>query len=74
MINEQLNDTVEAYLVSLLKTKLSISVLGKEIPLEVKDIADGCVGVSLWFDTFEHAIKWGGEDCAIKKGMFEMQL
>lgn len=61
----------KAYLSQYLKQIVVVSVLGKEVELEVKGIADGCVGISLWFDTLEHAIKWGGDASNILVGEYE---
>ena len=39
------------------KSSLTVGVIGKEVELSVCDIADGCVGVALLFDTKENAFK-----------------
>ncbi len=61
----------KAYLSGYLKQTLTVGVLGKEVDLDVKGVADGCVGISLWFDTLEHAIEWGGENSNIQVGEYE---
>ena len=62
----------DAWLVGSLKQTVYVSVLGREVPLEVKDLADGCVGVSLWFDTLEHATEYAGDKDEILKGQYEV--
>lgn len=40
------------------KSSLTVDVVGKEVELSVCDIADGCVGIVLVFDTPENAFKY----------------
>ena len=49
------------YLVDSLKTTISINVMGKEKQLSCNGLADGCVGISLWFDSEKSAKKYGGK-------------
>ena len=51
MTNEQLRKKIEKiYLAPKLKQNIAVSVMGREVELPCKDLADGCVGVSLWFE------------------------
>ena len=45
------------FLSMAVKSSLTVGVVGKEVELYVCDIADGCVGVALLFDTPENAFK-----------------
>ena len=45
------------FLSMAVKHLLTVGVSSKEVELSVCDIADGCVGVALLFDTKENAFK-----------------
>lgn len=49
-------------MVQLMKPTITVSTFGINKELPCSDIADGCVGISLWFESEESAKKWGGED------------
>ncbi len=51
-----------AYLVSTLATDAQISVFGIKNSVGLSGLAEGCVGVSLWFDTRKHAEEYLGEE------------
>jgi hypothetical protein len=53
------------WLALCLKKEAEISVLGREVKLPFKDMADGCVGCLLAFDTKEAAAEYAGENVAI---------
>ncbi len=61
-----MNDDTRIVMVQLMKPTITVSSFGMEKPLECSDIADGCVGISLWFDSEENAKKWGGEDADLQ--------
>ena len=61
----------EAYMVSTIIRTLTVSVMGKDVELPLKDSADGCIGVSLWFDTLENAVAYAGDGDEIKKATYE---
>lgn len=61
----------KAYMVNSLKTDITVSVMGKEVDLPVKDIADGCVGVSLWFDSIDSAKDWGQDGDVISAATYQ---
>lgn len=60
-----------AYMVNTIKQDVTVMVMGQEKQLPLKDLADGCIGVSLWFDTQEHAIAWAEDGDFISKGNFQ---
>ena len=45
-----------------LKKETEVLVLGKEVTLPFSDMADGCVGCMLGFDTRESAVKYIGDE------------
>ena len=55
-------NSTTTYMVKTIKQELTASVYGREVPLSLKDAADGCIGVSLWFDTIEHALDYADND------------
>ncbi len=61
----------EAHMVSTITQTLTVSAMGKEVELPLKDLADGCIGVSLWFDTLENAVAYAGDGDEIKKATYE---
>lgn len=56
---------VSAFMVNTIKPQLQVSVLGSITDLSLKDAGDGCIGVSLWFDTLEHALKYADYDTSL---------
>jgi len=64
----------EAYMVSTITQTLTVSIMGKEVELPLKDLADGCIGVSLWFDTLEDAVEYAGDGDEIKKAIYEPKV
>lgn len=62
--------TEKAYMVNSIKQDVTISVVGKEVNLPLCDLADGCIGVSLWFDTKEHALEWGQDGDVISEATY----
>ncbi len=61
----------EMYLVNSMKQTLTVVAMGIERDLPLKGVAEGCIGVSLWFDTLEHAKAWGGDDAEITVGKYK---
>jgi len=53
------------WLALYLAKEAEISVIGREVKLPFKDMADGCVGCLLAFDTKEAAAKYAGDNGAI---------
>lgn len=53
------------WLALCLAKEAEISVLGREVKLPFKDIADGCVGCLLAFDTKKAAAEYAGDTGAI---------
>jgi hypothetical protein len=49
------------WLAMSLKKKAEVSVMGRKIELAVADMADGCVGCLLVFDSREAAAEYVGE-------------
>lgn len=41
---------------------ITVSIMGQNKTLPCSDLADGCIGVSLWFDTMENAVAYGEND------------
>lgn len=62
---------VKVYMVNSIKKELTVSVLGTDRDLPLKDLADGCIGVSLWFDNIEHAKKWAEDENTISVGVLD---
>lgn len=60
-----------AYMVDSIKVNATVNVMGKEIQLPLSDLADGCIGVSLWFDTIEHATEWADDNDKISTATYE---
>lgn len=48
------------WLALTLKKQAVVSVLGNEVTVPFSDMADGCVGVCLAFDTKQHAAEYAG--------------
>lgn len=65
--NEELS---KAYMVNSIKQEVTVQVMGGQIDLPLKDLADGCIGVSLWFDTIEHAKEWGADGDIISSATY----
>jgi hypothetical protein len=53
------------WLVLSLKTEATLSVLGKTKKVPISDMAEGCVGCLLAFDTKEQAAECAGEGGSI---------
>ncbi len=62
-----------AYFTPYIKQTLTIMVMDVERELPLSDFADGCMGVSLWFDTLEHAQEWAGKEAEIKMATYEVK-
>jgi deoxyhypusine synthase len=43
------------YMVGSMREDITVSAMGREMPLSISGLADGCIGVSLWFDTYKNA-------------------
>ena len=50
------------WLAPTLKKEAEVLVLGKAVTLPISDMADGCVGCMLVFDTRESAVKYIGDE------------
>ncbi len=61
----------KAYMVNLITQKVTVSVMGKELDLPLKDLADGCIGVSLWFDSLDNAKAWATDGDFISEANYE---
>ena len=62
---------MKAHMVNSIKQTVSVTVLGKEVELSLSDLADGCIGVSLWFDTEENAIAWADNEDTITEATYK---
>src|SRR5216684_3777914 len=62
-----------AYMASYIKRSIFVDVMGREIEMPLSGMAEGCVGVSLWFDSVEHAQEWAGDDSEIKMATYVAQ-
>lgn len=60
-----------AHMVNSIKQDITVSVMGKHIDLPCSDLADGCIGVSLWFDTLENAVAYGEDGDHISHATYE---
>lgn len=58
---------IPAYMVHAIKQELYVQVMGQRVPLTVAGLADGCIGVSLWFDTLAHAAEYGGPEAKLSQ-------
>lgn len=58
-------------MVNSIKQDVTIIAMGKEVDLPLKDLADGCIGVSLWFDTRKHALEWAEVGDVISEATYE---
>lgn len=67
-------ESKEAHMVGTITRTITVSVMGKEVELPLKDLADGCIGVSLWFDTLENAVAYAGDGDEIKKATYEPKV
>ena len=63
----------EAHMVATIRQTLTVSVMGKSLELPLSDLADGCIGVSLWFDTLENAVEYAEDGDEIKKATYEAE-
>lgn len=61
------------YMVSAIKETAVVSAMGIKKELSFSSLADGCVGVSLWFDTEENAKKYA-PGAEIEIGVVERDL
>ena len=55
----------KGYMAHTVKETLAVEIMGKTKQLPLSDVADGCIGVSLWFDTYDNAAKWAGKSTKI---------
>jgi len=63
----------EAHMVATIRQTLTVSVMGKSLELPLSDLADGCIGVSLWFDTMENAVAYGEDGDVITQGTYKQR-
>jgi hypothetical protein len=49
-------------MVAGLRTSVSVQILNDIVELPVKNIADGCIGVSLWFKNKKDAYNYAEDD------------
>ena len=61
----------KAYMVNSIKQDVTINAMGKEVNLPLSDLADGCIGVSLWFDTKKHALEWAQDGDVISEATYK---
>jgi hypothetical protein len=71
--NEPENREQIAYMVNSIKSDITVSVMGQNKTLPCSDLADGCIGVSLWFDTMENASAYGEDGDYISPGTYEQR-
>jgi hypothetical protein len=61
-----------AFMVSSIKQTATVDVWNQKVELPFSGLADGCVGVSLWFDTLENALAYTDNDgTEIQAGQYE---
>lgn len=71
--NEPENREQTAHMVNSIKPDITVSVMGQEKTLPCSDLADGCIGVSLWFDTLENAVAYGEDGDVITHGTYKQR-
>ena len=54
--------TKEVFIVSKLRPNIEISALGRPVTLDFKDLADGCIGVTLVFSNLQDAVEYNNGD------------
>lgn len=62
-----------AHMVNSIKPDITVSIMGQNKTLPCSDLADGCIGVSLWFDTMENAVAYGEDGDVITQGTYKQR-